>query len=139
MRKPKRKHDVRIQFGSAVKAARASLRISQDELAYRAGLHRTYVSDIERGARDLSLASIEKLAAALKISVPSLFTRELPDPLGEILMIEDNRDDVELALRAFDRVQCINRIQVVRDGAEALEHFSATTAPAGVRRRNCPA
>lgn len=124
------KHDVRLRFGWAVKAARNHLKISQDELAYRAGLHRTYVSDIERGARNLSLASIEKLAAALKVSVPALFNTGIPDMVVEILMVEDNHYDVELALGAFDRAKCTNRIQVVRDGAAALEHLFG---PDGVR------
>ena len=124
------KHDVRLRFGWAVKAARSHLKISQDELAYRAGLHRTYVSDIERGARNLSLASIEKLAAALKVSVPALFNAGIPDMVVEILMVEDNHYDVELALGAFDQAKCANRIHVVRDGAAALEHVFG---PEGVR------
>jgi transcriptional regulator with XRE-family HTH domain len=57
----------------AIKTRRASLGISQEELAYRAGLHRTYVSDLERGARNPSIESIEKLASALQISVAKLF------------------------------------------------------------------
>ena len=51
--------------------------ISQEELAERAALHRTYVSDIERGTRNLSLESIERLAGALEVSVSALF----PQPL----------------------------------------------------------
>jgi two-component system response regulator len=39
----------------------------------------------------------------------------------EILLIEDNPEDVELTLRVFDKYQLANRIQVVRDGAEALD------------------
>lgn len=117
------KHDVRMRFGSAVKAARTSLRISQDELAYRAGLHRTYVSDIERGARNLSLASIEKLAAALEVSVPALFNRGVPDLVVDILMVEDDPNDIELTLEAFRRAKCTNRFKVIQDGAEALEYL----------------
>ncbi|HEX3719294.1 MAG TPA: helix-turn-helix transcriptional regulator [Verrucomicrobiae bacterium] len=68
--------DVKKQFGSAVKRWRNRLGISQGELATRAGLHRTYVSDIERGTRNPSLENIEKLADALQISTPTLFTYE---------------------------------------------------------------
>ena len=121
MRKPIPKDDVRMRFGSAVKAARNHLRISQDELAFRAGLHRTYISDIERGARNLSLASIEKLAMALEISVPALFNDGVPNLVLNILMIEDEQVDVDLALEAFSRAKCTNRFHVVNDGAEALE------------------
>src|SRR5689334_8015023 len=86
-------------FGSAVKGKRTELNISQEELADRAGLHRTYISDVERGARNLSLESIEKLAAALELSVTGLFARagdtRTPEPLVEILLVEDTPDDVE--------------------------------------------
>ena len=66
--------DIQSHFGTAVRARRKHLGISQEELAERAGLHRTYVADVERGARNLSLGSIEKLAYALEISIPILFT-----------------------------------------------------------------
>lgn len=49
--------------------------MSQEALAERAGLHRTYVADIERGARNLSLANIEKLAKALQLSISDLFAK----------------------------------------------------------------
>ena len=60
-------------FGTSVKVWRKQLGISQEELAERADLHRTYISDVERGARNLSLESIERLARALEISVSALF------------------------------------------------------------------
>ena len=43
--------------------------MTQEDLADKAGIHRTYLSDIERGTRNLSLINIEKLAAALSISM----------------------------------------------------------------------
>lgn len=58
----------------SVRAWRGRLGISQEELAERAGLHRTYVCDIERGARNVSLKSIEKLAKALEVPLSTLFT-----------------------------------------------------------------
>ena len=54
---------------------RYELKVSQEELAERAGLHRTYVGDIERGGRNVSLENIEKLAAALELSLSDLFAR----------------------------------------------------------------
>jgi transcriptional regulator with XRE-family HTH domain len=51
------------------------MEMSQEALAERAGLHRTYVADIERGARNLALENIEKLAVALEISISELFTK----------------------------------------------------------------
>src|SRR5258707_8063409 len=96
-------------FGSAVKRKRAELHISQEELADRAGLHRTYISDVERGARNVSLESIEKLAAALELPVSGLFARasseQEPESLVEILLVEDTPEDVELTLRAFRKAR----------------------------------
>jgi len=45
--------DIKNRFGTAVRSRRKRLGISQEELAGRAGLHRTYVADIERGAATL--------------------------------------------------------------------------------------
>ncbi|HTD67849.1 MAG TPA: response regulator, partial [Candidatus Limnocylindria bacterium] len=124
----------------SVKSWRSRLGISQEELAGRAGLHRTYVSDIERGARNVSLESIEKLARALKISVATLFspggkssTAGSSEELVDILLVEDNADDVQLTLRALQEAKITNPIQVVRDGAEAL-HFLFCTGEYANRR-----
>ena len=62
-------------LGAAIRRERSVLGISQGELAHRSGLHRTYVSDLERGARNPSIESIEKLARALHVSVAKLFER----------------------------------------------------------------
>lgn len=68
-----KKTDIKQRFGLAVKWRRHELNISQEELADRADLHRTYISDIERGTRNVSLEGIEKLVDALEISVSDLF------------------------------------------------------------------
>jgi transcriptional regulator with XRE-family HTH domain len=65
-------------FGLALKQWRAKAYISQEELAFRAGLHRTYISGIERGVRNVSLLNISKLAMALNISLSEFF-----EPLGQ--------------------------------------------------------
>ncbi len=121
--------DVRLHFGTAIRKQRSELQISQEELADRAGLHRTYISDVERGARNPSLESIEKLARALDLSVSKLFARAGDgagrDQLVEILLVEDNPRDVELTLRAFRKGRISNVVQVVRDGAEALDFLFA--------------
>jgi transcriptional regulator with XRE-family HTH domain len=67
------KTSLKIGLGAAIRRKRTILGISQGELADRAGLHRTYVSDLERGARNPSIDSIEKLARALQLSVAKLF------------------------------------------------------------------
>jgi len=124
--------DVKSIFGTAIRNQRIKLRISQEELAHRAGLHRTYISDVERGARNLSLESIDKLAKALELSLAALFSLANYHPGGnqllEILLVEDSPQDAELAIRAFKRAGIANQLQVVTDGEQALEFLFATGA-----------
>lgn len=65
-------------FGNAVREQRKKLNLSQELLATRAGLHRTYVTDIESGKRNVTLVSVAKLAAALEVSVASLMPDVCP-------------------------------------------------------------
>lgn len=67
--------DIRIRFGGAVRIRRIELNLSQEELAERADLHRTYISDLERGKRNVSLENIEKLAKALNLTMAELMKR----------------------------------------------------------------
>lgn len=60
-------------LGAAIRERRTFLRMSQEELALRSGLHRTYLSDVERGARNPSIKTIEKIAHALQVPVVKLF------------------------------------------------------------------
>ena len=62
-------------FGTRVRDLRRIQGISQDELAYRAGLHRNYVSDVERGQRNVSLLAIYSLAKGLNVNVEALFIK----------------------------------------------------------------
>ena len=65
--------DIREKFGFAVKVRREELELTQEDLAERAGIHRTYLSDVERGTRNVSLINIERLAAALSLPISGLF------------------------------------------------------------------
>ena len=65
--------DIRERFGFAVKARREELGLTQEDLAGRAGIHRTYLSDVERGSRNLSLVNIERVAVALALPISELF------------------------------------------------------------------
>lgn len=62
-----------IQFGKQVKFYRLKANLSQEKLAEKCGLHRTYISSVERGERSISLANIEKIATALEIEIYKLF------------------------------------------------------------------
>ena len=68
-----RKQDVKKIFGATVRSRRNQLGFSQEKLAERANLHRTYISDVERGSRSVSLENIARLARALEISIAALF------------------------------------------------------------------
>ncbi len=59
-------------FGENVRNRRKELHLSQEELADRADLHRTYISDIENCTRNVSLETVEKIAKALDTSPDTL-------------------------------------------------------------------
>jgi two-component system, response regulator len=132
------------RLGISVKSWRTRLKIPQDDLAKRAGFHRSYISDIERGSRNVSIKSIEKLADALGISVLTLFadldTKAGSSPLRsdemvDILLVEDNDNDTLLVVQALKKANLTNRIFVVRDGAAAL-NFLFCTGEFAYRRLN---
>ena len=63
---------LRLRFAGNMKAERISQGMSQEKLAEKAGLHRTYVSQVERGVVSVSLDNVEKLAKALSRNEESL-------------------------------------------------------------------
>ena len=73
--KKKGKSDIRERFGFAVKTRREELDLTQEDLAGRAGIHRTYLSDIERGSRNLRLINIERVGDALSLSLSELLAQ----------------------------------------------------------------
>ena len=68
--------DPKKLFAAKLKELRLELGISQEELAERSNLHRTYISLIERAQRNVALENIYKLAKALEVPPSSLFTNE---------------------------------------------------------------
>ena len=67
--------DIRTRFGRRLRGIRKERGLSQEELAFRAGVHRTYVSSAERGQRNVGLVNVERLAQALDIDIGDLFRR----------------------------------------------------------------
>ena len=65
--------DICLKFGQNVKKYRKIKNISQEKLAELTGLHRTYISGIERGRRSISLKNIQKIADSLGIEIYLLF------------------------------------------------------------------
>ena len=66
------KRDVLIKFGNKVREQRLLLGLSQEELAGRAGVHRTYVGMIERAEKNITLTNVEKIAKSLKLSIDEI-------------------------------------------------------------------
>jgi transcriptional regulator with XRE-family HTH domain len=64
--------DVKGRFGHRVRQLRVRLGYSQEALAERSELHRTYIGAIERGERNVSLLNIERIARALGVSLATL-------------------------------------------------------------------
>ncbi len=65
-----------IEFGNTLREIRKQKGCSQEELAYKAGLHRTYIGMIERAEKNITLINIEKISNALEISISDLFSKK---------------------------------------------------------------
>lgn len=65
-----------FDFAKNVKRHRLSQNISQEKLAELSDLHRTYISDIERGTRNITITNVEKIANALGIEAYKLLIKE---------------------------------------------------------------
>ena len=63
-----------IKFGQKVRAERQKQGLSQEGLAEKAGVHRTYIGMIERGEKNITLLNIEKIAKALGIPLDRLMS-----------------------------------------------------------------
>lgn len=63
------KSEILIFFGAKVRELRKTKGISQEELAFKAGLHRTYIGMIERAEKNITLKNIEKIANALDVKI----------------------------------------------------------------------
>ncbi len=64
--------DIRTRLGKNLRRLRAEKGWSQEAFAFEAKIHRTYVSDIERGARNPTITVVEKLAVALGVNMGQL-------------------------------------------------------------------
>ena len=64
---------IEVKFGHRIKELRLKQNISQEELAFRCGLSKNYISDVERGTRNVSLKSIEKIAKGVAVNLKELF------------------------------------------------------------------
>ena len=68
------KKEILIKFGNKVKKERTKLGLSQESLAAKAGVHRTYIGMIERAEKNITLENIEKVARALNLKLSDFFS-----------------------------------------------------------------
>lgn len=67
--------DILINFGVRVRNLRKISKLSIEELAFRSDINKNYLSDVERGKRNLSLKAIEKIAKGLNVPIEALFIK----------------------------------------------------------------
>ena len=65
--------NILLAYGHSIRAIRQKRKMSQEELADLSGLHRTYISDVELGKRNVSLENIDRIATALNMSISDVF------------------------------------------------------------------
>lgn len=64
---------IQEKVGKRIKELRNKLDISQEELGFRLGVHRTYIASLEVGKRNISIVTLEKITDALEISLSNFF------------------------------------------------------------------
>jgi transcriptional regulator with XRE-family HTH domain len=103
---------LRKAFGEKVRALRKHKKISQEELADKAGLHHTYVGVIERAEQAATLDTVEKLAQALNVEVKDLF-RFLPEEHADKLKEENiaalSGKDPKILQKILDIIKVMTR------------------------------
>jgi len=65
--------DIRKSYGEHLKAFRKKKGLSQEDLGFKSSIHRTYISEVERGRRNISIVNIAKIAKALNLSIKEFF------------------------------------------------------------------
>jgi len=76
--------DIRNKVGLRIKELRLQLTLTQEALAYKADIDKTYVNEVENGKRNISIVNLEKLIAALDCSISSFFDHQSFDGRLEI-------------------------------------------------------
>ena len=68
--------EILIKFGDKVREIRKENGLSQEQLSFKADLHRTYIGMIERAEKNITLVNIEKIANALNVNIKELFNEQ---------------------------------------------------------------
>ncbi len=64
---------IELKVGKQIKSLRNTLGISQEELGFRSGVHRTYIASLEVGKRNISIVTLEKIVSALGVTLSDFF------------------------------------------------------------------
>ena len=83
--------DIAKTVGKRLRSYRTGQGLSQEKLAERAGLHPTYIGQVERGEKNLTIESLEKITSALDVSMASVFEK-----------IEERGDAGNYCLQAYE-------------------------------------
>ena len=83
--------DIAKTVGKRLRSYRQAQSLSQERLAEMAGLHPTYIGQVERGEKNLTIESLEKITSALQVPMSSVFE-----------LVEDRHDNTNYPLMAYD-------------------------------------
>lgn len=108
--------DIAKTVGKRLRSYRIALGLSQEKLAERAGLHPTYIGQVERGEKNLTIESLEKITSSLDIPMANVFDKieERPDRDNYPLMAYDlisrrNETDRESMYRVLETIDQLSR------------------------------
>jgi CheY-like chemotaxis protein/DNA-binding Xre family transcriptional regulator len=115
-------------IGKVIRKRREALGISQTELAERAGLHRTYINNIEGGSKNISIDSLKGIADALNTNISELLSSaeatEDAKPAIKVLLVEDSEPDVFLFKQSLAKLTSLpTTVEVLEDGKKAQERI----------------
>ena len=112
-------------LGNKIRALRTGLKVSQQALARKAGLHRTFIASVEGGKRNLSARNLKNIADALGVDLARLF--EGVDPASDHILIADDSDDDFLLLKAaFRKAGLTHKLIHVHDGEQTMMYLQGT-------------
>ena len=69
--------DIRKKIGLRIKELRLDLKLTQEALAFKAEIDKTYINEVENGKRNVSVINLEKIIRALNIQIASFFNHKL--------------------------------------------------------------
>ena len=115
-----------------IRKRREEVGMSQTVLAEKSGLHRTYINNIERGSKNISIESLKRIADSLSTTVSDLLTQaeevssESESPI-KILLVEDNPADVFMFKRCIKKSSLDTAVTVIDSGSRAEEYLKSLT------------